>query len=76
MGLGVWKLEKDGKIAWGHGGRFKPFLSAAFYMPELDLSVASSFSWSDGGGQLIPVNHLGRTYIENQPQDISMCFDS
>ncbi len=76
MGLGVWKFEKDGNIAWGHGGRFKPFLSVAFYSPELDLSVASSFSWSDGSGQFIPVNYLVRTYIENQPQDISMCFDS
>lgn len=76
MGLGVWKFERDGKIAWGHGGRFKPFLSATFYAPELDLSVAYSFSWSDGGGQMIPSSHLVQTYIENRPHDISMCFDS
>ena len=76
MGLGVWKYEKDGKIAWFHGGRFHPFLSATFYMPELDLSVAYSFSWLDGDVQMIPFDNLVRTYIENQPRDISMCFDS
>jgi len=76
MGLGVWKLEKDAKIAWGHGGRFKPFLSATFYIPELNLSVAHSFNWSDGASQLFPFNQLVRTYIENRPNDISMCFDS
>ncbi len=76
MGLGVWKFERGGKIAWGHGGKFNTFLSATFYVPELNLSVAHSFNWSDGGGQLIPVNHIVRTYIENRPNNISMCFDS
>lgn len=76
MGLGVWKFERDGKYAWGHGGSFYPFFSRTFYIPELGLSVAYSFSLTKKGGQLVPVNHLVRTYIENQPQDISMCFDS
>lgn len=76
MGLGVWKFERDGKTSWGHAGRFKPFLSATFYMPELDLSVAYSFIWSDGSGQFIPGDHLIRAYIDNRPDDISMCFDS
>ncbi len=76
MGLGVWKFEKDGKIAWGHGGRFKPFLSATFYIPEFNLSIAHSFNWSDGAGHLLPFNYLVRAYIENRPNDISMCFDS
>jgi len=76
MGLGVWKFERDGKIGWWHGGGFNPFLSATFYMPEFDLSVAYSFNWPEEGGQLIPGNHLVRTYIENRPNNISMCFDS
>jgi D-alanyl-D-alanine carboxypeptidase len=76
MGLGVWKFEKDGKIAWGHGGRFKPFLSATFYIPEFNLSIAHSFNWSDGASQLLPFNYLVRAYIENRPNDVSMCFDS
>ncbi len=76
MGLGVWKFERDGKIRWWHGGGFNPFLSATFYMPEFDLSVAYSFNWPEEGGQLIPGNHLVRTYIENRPNNISMCFDS
>ena len=76
MGLGVWKFEGEEMTAWGHGGRFRPFLSATFYIPELELSVAYSYSWSDVGGQLLPGKHLVRTYVENRPQDISMCFDS
>ena len=76
MGLGVWKFKVDGKSAWGHGGRFNPFLSATFYMPELDLSVAYSYSWTEEGGQKIPGNHLVRAYTSNRPKNISMCFDS
>ena len=76
MGLGVWKFERDGKIGWWHGGGFNPFLSATFYMPEFDLSVAYSFNWPKEGGQLIPGNNLVQTYIENRPNNISMCFDS
>ena len=76
MGLGVWKFKVDGKSAWGHGGRFNPFLSATFYLPELDLSVAYSYSWTEEGGQKIPGNHLVRAYTSNRPKNISMCFDS
>lgn len=76
MGLGVWKLKVDGKSAWGHGGRLYPFISRTFYMPELGLSVAYSYSWTEIGGQPIPGNHLVRTYIDNRPNNISMCFNS
>ena len=76
MGLGVWKLSIAGKRAWGHGGRFEPFVSAAFYLPELDLSVAYSFSWTNGEGQSVPGMHLVRAYLDQLPEDISICLDS
>jgi D-alanyl-D-alanine carboxypeptidase len=75
MGLGVWKLKVEGETAWGHGGRLYPFKSRTFYIPELGLSVAYSYSWTEVGGQPIPGNPL-QTYISNRPNDISMCFDS
>ena len=76
MGLGVWKFEIDSELAWGHGGRFYPFRSRAFYVPELGISIAYSFSWTDSGRQSLPGSHLVRAYIGNRPDDISMCFDS
>ena len=76
MGLGVWKFKVDGKSAWGHGGRLYPFISRTFYMPELGLSVAYSYSWTELGAQPIPGNHLVRAYISNRPNNISMCFDT
>ncbi len=60
----------------GHGGRLYPFKSRTFYLPELGLSVAYSYSWTEEGGQKIPGNHLVRAYIDNRPNNISMCFDS
>ena len=74
MGLGVWKLEGKKFIAWGHGGSFEPFLSATYYIPELRISVAHSFI-ADRGEQLLPGTFLVNTYLENQPPDISVCFD-
>jgi D-alanyl-D-alanine carboxypeptidase len=74
MGLGVWKFEGEEMTAWGHGGRSYPFISQTFYIPELGLSVAYSYSWTKVSGQPIP-DHLVRTYIENRPNNISMCFD-
>ena len=74
MGLGVWKLEGEKFAAWGHGGRFKPFLSATYYIPELGISVAHSFI-ADGGEQTLPGKFLIDTYLENRPPDISVCFD-
>ncbi len=76
MGLGVWKFKVDGETAWGHGGLYNPFISRTFYLPELGLSVAYSYSWTEVGGQAIPGNHLVRAYISNRPKNISMCFDS
>jgi D-alanyl-D-alanine carboxypeptidase len=75
MGLGVLKLKVEGETAWGHGGRLYPFKSRTFYIPELGLSVAYSYSWTEVGGQPIPGNPI-ETYISNRPNDISMCFDS
>jgi hypothetical protein len=75
MGLGVLKLKVEGETAWGHGGRLYPFMSRTFYIPELGLSVAYSYSWTEVGGQPIPGNPI-ETYISNRPNDISMCFDS
>jgi D-alanyl-D-alanine carboxypeptidase len=75
MGLGLWKLKVEGETAWGHGGSFNPFKSRTFYIPELGLSVAYSYSWTEVRGQSIG-NPLVRTYISNRPNDISMCFDS
>jgi len=51
MGLGVWKYKIDGETAWGHGGKLYPFISRTFYIPELGLSVAYSYSWTEVGGQ-------------------------
>ena len=76
MGLGVWKLKVEGETAWGHGGRLYPFKSRTFYIPELGLSVAYSYSWTEVGGQPISGNPVVQTYISNRPNDISMCFDS
>ena len=75
MGLGVWKLGGEALTAWGHGGRYIPFLSATYFIPELDISVAHSFI-ADAGEQFLPGKLLIDTYLENQPADISMCFDS
>ena len=74
MGLGVWKLEGDKFVAWGHGGQFEPFLSAAYYIPALELSIAHSFI-AEAGAQILPGKFLVNTYLENRPPDISACFD-
>lgn len=76
MGLGVWEIKVDGSPAWGHGGSLYPFLSQTFYLPEQRLSVAYSFNWSDTGAQPLPGRHLVRAYLENQPDNITMCFDT
>ena len=74
MGMGVWDLSVGDVVAWGHGGRLDPFLSRMFYVPELKLSVA--YASSGARGQHVPGMHLGRAYIANQPDNISLCFDS
>ena len=76
MGLGVVKLKVEGETTWGHAGRLYPFKSRTFYLPELGLSVAYSYSWTEVGGQPISGNPLVRAYISNRPKNISMCFDS
>ena len=74
MGLGVWKLEADTLLAWGHGGQFHPFLSAMFYVPELGVSFAYSFNSSESRSQSLPGHRLVQTYAANRPDDISTCF--
>ena len=46
-----------------------------FYLLELKLSVAYSYSWTDLGRQSRPGSHLLNTYLENLPQDLSACFE-
>ena len=75
VGLGVWKVEIDSGLAWGNGGELYPFRSGTFYMPELGISIAYSFGWTDSGRLSRPGRHLVRAYIGNRPDDISMCFD-
>ena len=71
MGLGVWKLVGKKFVAWGHGGRYRPFLSATYHIPELGISVAHSFI-ADAGEQTLPGKFLIDTYLENQPPDIGV----
>ena len=75
MGLGVLKLKVEGETTWGHGGTLYPFKSRTFYLPELGLSVAYSYSWTEVGGQPISGNPLVRAYISNRPKNISMYFE-
>ena len=60
VGLGVWKVEIDSGLAWGNGGELYPFRSGTFYMPELGISIAYSFGWTDSGRLSRPGRHLVR----------------
>jgi D-alanyl-D-alanine carboxypeptidase len=75
MGLGVWKLSEGGHTAWGHGGWYDPFVSKTFYIPKFELSVAYASSGADGSDQGYPGMELVLAYINNRPDNISMCFD-
>ncbi len=77
MGMGVWKLSVEGEVAWGHGGWLgDDVLARMFYVPKLRLGVAYSSSGADAFKQHVPGSHLVRAYIDNRPDDISLCFDS
>jgi len=76
MGLGVWDLGLGGVLAWGHGGWLEYFVSRTFYLPKYELSVAYASSGADVSLAPVPGSHLVSTYIDNKPDDISMCFDS
>ena len=76
MGLGVWKLTEGLQTAWGHGGWYGPFVSKTFYLPKFKFSVAYSSSATDGYTHHYPGMELVVAYINNRPDDISMCFDS
>lgn len=76
MGLGVWQMRVEDHPVWGHGGLLLPFVARMFYLPEFEISVAYSSSTADASTQYAPGSHLMRAYIDNRPDDISMCFDS
>ena len=75
-GLGVWKLRVGQELAWGHGGWLPPFVSRTLYLPKFELSVAYAYSSENVSMQAFPGSHLVSTYVENRPDNISMCFDS
>lgn len=75
-GLGVLKLRVRHGLAWGHGGWLPPFLSRTLYLPKFQLSVAYASSGKDVSMQAFPGDHLVSAYIDNQPDSISMCFDT
>jgi hypothetical protein len=74
--LGVWKFRVGTQSAWGHGGWLGHFVSRTFYIPELGLSVSYSSSGAGVSTQPIPGSRLVGAYINNRPDNISMCFDS
>ena len=76
VGLGVWSLRVGQELAWGHGGWLPPFLSRTLYLPKFELSVAYASSSERISMQAFPASHLVSTYVDNRPDDISMCFDS
>ena len=73
-GLGVLKLLVEHELAWGHGGVLPPFLSRTLYLPKFEISVAYASSGDDLTRQEVPGNYLVSAYIENLPDDTSMCF--
>jgi D-alanyl-D-alanine carboxypeptidase len=76
MGFGVFKLIEEGQFAWGHTGSIGPFYSKTFYLPEFGLSVAYSSSGLPDSEIYVPGSRLVSAFIENRPDNISMCFDS
>ncbi len=76
MGLGVWQYEVVSEPAWGHGGWIENFLSQTFYIPKYDLSVAHASTGIDESLVRVPGSLLVSAYIDNKPDDISICFDS
>ena len=76
MGMGVWKLLVEREPAWGHGGWLGHFRAMTFYLPKFELSVAYASSGARNLKQRVSVSHLVRAYIDNRPDDISVCFDS
>ena len=59
-----------------HGGSLEHFVSRTFCLPKYELSVAYASSGADVSMAPVPSSQLVRTYIDNKPDDISMCFDS
>ncbi|MCP4769463.1 MAG: beta-lactamase family protein [Gammaproteobacteria bacterium] len=78
MGLGVWvwDLGIGSESAWGHGGWLEHFVSRTFYLPKHELSVAYASSGAEVSLASVPGSQLVLAYIDNKPDDISVCFDS
>ena len=72
-GLGLFKQRIGAFIAWGHEGWAPPFVSSSFYVPELNLSVAYSTIEPDFSQPDFLYQSLVRTYIDNQPNSVSLC---
>lgn len=75
-GLGVFRLNEGGQTAWGHSGWFPPFGSKMFYIPLFELSVAYSASEVGRSRRWVPGMVLVLAYLDNRPDNISMCFYS
>ena len=72
-GLGVMKLRLKHEFGWGHNGWLPPFISKTMYLPKYNLSLAYASSGGDIDKLSAPGSHLFSTYLNNLPDDISLC---
>lgn len=75
MGMGVWELSVEDEVAWGHGSLLGHFVSAMFYLPKFDLSIAYSSSGEDVSKQSAPGSYLVRAYLDSRPGNTPPCLD-
>jgi D-alanyl-D-alanine carboxypeptidase len=75
VGLGVMKLNAGAQSAWGHQGRFDPFVSETFYIPKFEFSVAFVSSEADLSIRDVAGIDLVLAYLNNRPDNISVCFE-
>jgi len=73
IGLGLFKQRVGEYTVWGHEGWAPPFVSSSFYVPKLNLSVAYSTIEPDFSQPDFLYRSLMRTYIDNQPNNVSLC---
>ena len=73
IGLGVFKERVGEFVVWGHNGWALPYVSASFYVPELNLSVAYSVIDPDRSEPDVLYQSLVRTYIQHQQGKASLC---
>ena len=74
-GFGVVKLRVEHELAWGHTGWLPPFTAKAMYLPKYGFSVAYASSGGNISKLSVPGDLLVSKYLDNLPDDISMCFD-